>query len=203
MDFFVKAVEFCRRFDILLCHDAAYTQVSYEGYRPPSVLQVPGAKGIAIEFNTLSKSYNMAGWRSGVAVGHAETLAALLNIKTHADSGHFLPITEASVSALTGDQSWLAQRNAIYQKRRDVVIAALREMNFSPKVPQASLYVWCPLCDEVPSDQFVLQLLEEAHVALAPGTVFGSLGEGYVRISLVQPIERINDAMERIQAWSG
>ena len=199
MDFLIEAVDFCQRFKILLCHDAAYTQVAYGGYHPPSVLQVPGAKEIAIEFNTLSKSHNMAGWRTGIAVGQAKTVAALLHIKTHADSGHFLPITEASVSALTGDQSWLAQRNATYQERRDVVIAALHEMDFSPMVPQASLYVWCPLRDETRADQFVLQLLEEAHVSLAPGSVFGPLGGGYVRISLVQPVERIKEAMRRIR----
>ncbi|MBC8505342.1 MAG: aminotransferase class I/II-fold pyridoxal phosphate-dependent enzyme [Anaerolineales bacterium] len=199
LDFFVEAVDFCRQFNILLCHDAAYTQVTFNDCRAPSVLQIPGAKEIAIEFNTLSKSHNMAGWRSGVAVGQAEALAALLNIKTHADSGHFLPITEASVAALIGDQSWLAERNAIYQVRRDVVVSALRDMGFSHQVPEASLYVWCPLQDGTTADQFVLHLLENAHVSLAPGTVFGGYGEGFVRISLVQPVERITEAMERIR----
>ena len=199
LDFFIEAIDFCRRYNILLCHDAAYTQVTFNGYRAPSVLQVPEAQEIAIEFNTLSKSHNMAGWRSGVAVGQAEALSALLNIKTHADSGHFLPITEASVAALTGDHSWVIERNVIYQERRDVVISALREMGFSPQVPGASLYVWCPLPDLEPSDQFVLRLLEDAHVSMAPGTVFSPLGEGYVRISLVQPVDRIREAMERIR----
>ncbi len=198
--FFERAVDFCRRHNILLCHDAAYTQVTFDDSRAPSVLQVPGAKDTVIEFNTLSKSHNMAGWRSGVALGHKAALAALLHIKTHADSGHFLPVTEASVAALCGDQSWLSRRNAIYQERRDVLIAALREMGFNPRVPKASLFVWCPLPDGSSADQFVLQILDEAHVSLAPGTVFGSRGEGFVRISLVQPIDRITEAMKRVRS---
>ncbi|MBL7162804.1 MAG: aminotransferase class I/II-fold pyridoxal phosphate-dependent enzyme [Anaerolineales bacterium] len=201
LEFFAEALDFCRRFNILLCHDAAYTQVTFDDYQAPSLLQVPRAIELAVEFNTLSKSHNMAGWRSGVAVGQAEALAELLKIKSHADSGLFLPVTEASVAALTGGQSWLADRNAAYQERRDVVIAALREMGFSPQVPGASLYIWCPLPAASPSDQFVLRLLEDAHVSLAPGTVFGPRGEGFVRISLVQPIARIAEAMERIHLW--
>ncbi len=198
--FFELAVDFCQRNDILLCHDAAYIQVTFDDYLAPSVLQVSNAKEIAIEFNTLSKSHNMAGWRSGVAVGQAEALAALFKIKTLSDSGHFLPVTEASVAALTGDQSWLRSRNNAYRERRDIVINALQEMGFDPQVPGASLYIWCPLPDGFSADHFVLQLLEDVHVTLAPGTVFGARGEGFVRISLVQPVDRIKEAMERIRS---
>ncbi len=200
--FFKKAVDFCQRNQILLCHDAAYIQVMFDGNHAPSVLQVSDAKEIAVEFNTLSKSHNMAGWRSGVAVGQAEALAALLKIKTLADSGHFLPVTEASVAALTGDQSWLHSRNNVYQERRDIVITALLDMGFDPQVPGASLYIWCPLPDGFSADQFVLQMIEDVHVSIAPGTVFGARGEGFMRISLVQPIDRINEAMERIRSLS-
>ncbi|MBS1248503.1 MAG: LL-diaminopimelate aminotransferase [Chloroflexi bacterium] len=200
LDFFAEAVDFCRRLDILLCHDAPYAQITFDGYQAPSVLQVPGAGEVAIEFNTLSKSHNMAGWRSGVVVGQPQALCALLKLKSHADSGHFLPILEASTAALTGDQSWLVERNAIYQERRDVVVTALGEMGHAPRVPKASLYVWFPVLNDLPSEDFVLRLLEEAHLSLAPGTIFGPRGEGYVRLSLTQPIEKITEAMERMQA---
>ena len=200
LEFFAKAVEFCRRYQILLCHDAAYTQVTYDGYRAPSVLEVPGAAEVAVEFNTLSKSHNMAGWRVGVALGQPEAIAALLKLKTHTDSGHFLPVLEAATAALTGDQSWLADRNAVYRERRDLVVSALRDMGLNPTKPQASLYIWLPLPVGWDSaSDFVLAILEQAHVSLAPGTIFGPRGEGYVRISLVQPIEKLREALTRMK----
>jgi LL-diaminopimelate aminotransferase len=199
LEFFSQAVDFCRHYHILLCHDAAYTQVTFDGYRASSVLEVPGAAEVAIEFNTLSKSHNMAGWRVGVAVGQPKALAALLKLKTHADSGHFLPVLEAATAALTGDQSWLVERNLVYQERRDLVVTALREMGLNPGIPQASLYIWLPLPEDwTSSSEFVLTLLERAYVSLAPGTIFGPRGEGFVRISLVQPGERLAEAMERM-----
>ena len=201
LEFFVQAVDFCRRHNIVLCHDAAYTQVTFDGYRAPSVLEVPGAAEVAIEFNTLSKSHNMAGWRVGVAVGRPQALSALLKLKTHTDSGHFLPVLDAATEALTGDQSWLDERNQIYADRRDVVIRALREMGLSPQDVRASLYVWCPLPEGWDSSSdFVLALLEQAHVSLAPGKIFGSQGEGFVRISLVQPVDRLESAMSRMES---
>ena len=200
LEFFAQAVAFCRRHQILLCHDAAYTQVTFGGSYAPSVLEVPGADEVCIEFNTLSKSHNMAGWRVGVAVGNPGALKALLKLKTHADSGHFGPVSDAAVAAILGDQSWLDKRNVVYQERRDVVVAALRGMGFNPAEPQASLYVWCPLpAGWDSSSDFVLTLLERAHVSLAPGLIFGSQGEGFVRISLVQPVERLREAMQRVQ----
>ncbi len=200
LHYFTQAVDFCRRFDILLCHDAAYTQVTFNGYRAPSVLQAPGAIDVAVEFNTLSKSHNMAGWRSGVLAGKSETLTALLQLKSHADSGHFFAVHEASTAALNEDQTWIQARNAVYQERRDAVISALSEMGFAPQVPKASLYIWTPLPNSWDSNEFVLALLEAAHVSLAPGSIFGSHGEGFVRLSLTQPLERITEAMERIRS---
>jgi len=199
-EFFAQAVDFCRRHQILLCHDAAYTQVTFDDTYAPSLLEVPGADEVCIEFNTLSKSHNMAGWRVGVALGSPEALAALLKLKTHTDSGHFRPVMEAALAAMLGDQSWVEDRNAISQERRDLVVAALRGMGFNPLEPQASLYVWCPLPEGWDSSSdFALALLEQTYVSLAPGRVFGSRGEGFVRISLVQPVERLAQAMERIQ----
>jgi len=199
-DFFGEVVAFGRRHHILVCHDAAYTQVTFDGNYAPSILDIPGAAEVAVEFNTLSKSHNMAGWRVGAAVGNSEVLTALLKLKTHVDSGHFRPILDASVAALEGDQSWLDERNGIYQKRRDVIVTALREMGLNPLEPQASLYVWCPIPESWDSAQdFVLTLLEQAHISLAPGTIFGQRGEGFVRISLVQPIEYLAEAMQRMR----
>jgi len=202
-DFFSEVLEFARQHDILICHDAAYTQVTFGDSYAPSILEIPGAAEVAVEFNTLSKSHNMAGWRVGAALGNPQALAALLKLKTHADSGHFRPVLDAAVAAMQGDQSWLTARNACYRDRRDVVVTALQEMGLRPDVPQASLYVWCPLPESWDSAaDFVLTLLEQAHVSLAPGTIFGSHGEGFVRFSLVQPLERIREAMARIQAWN-
>ena len=199
--FFEDAVEYCRKHKILLCHDAAYTQVTFDGYTAPSILEIPGSMEVAVEFNTLSKSHNMAGWRLGTAVGQAEALSALLKLKTHADSGHFLPVLQAAVAAMAGDQTWLESRNAVYQERRDIVVAGFREMGFNPTNPQASLYIWCPVPDGRDSDSFVLELLEQAYVSLAPGSIFGSRGSRYLRLSLTQPKERIRQAIDRIQHW--
>jgi LL-diaminopimelate aminotransferase len=201
LEFFDEAVAFCRKHGILLCHDAAYSQVTFDGYRAPSVLQVPGAAEVAVEFNTLSKSHNMAGWRVGAALGHRGALDALLKLKTHADSGHFLGITQAAVAALAGDQTWLEDRNLVYQERRDLVISTLQEMGFDPGHSQASLYVWFPTPSGWDSDSFVLDLLERVHLSLAPGSIFGPGGANYVRISLTQPLDRIKAAMARLQDW--
>jgi len=204
LEFFTQAIDFCRLHKIVLCHDAAYTQVTFDGYRAPSVLEVAGASEVAIEFNTLSKSHNMAGWRIGVASGQTQALAELFKLKTHTDSGQFLPILEAATAALTGDQSWLDERNQIYANRRDVVVHALQEIGLNPEIPHASLYVWCPLPkDWNSSSDFVLTLLDQAHVSLAPGMIFGPRGEGFVRISLVQPLARLTQAMDRMNAWIG
>ena len=142
----------------------------------------------------------MAGWRVGAVLGNADALAALLKLKTHTDSGHFGPIMEASVAAMLGDQSWLKERNRIYQDRRDIVIKALREIGIKVKEPQASLYVWCPLPKGwASSDDLALTLLEQAQVSMTPGPIFGPGGEGFLRISIVQPADRLERAMERIQ----
>ena len=201
LDFFQQAVEFCRQYDILLCHDAAYLQVTFDGYQAPSVLQVPGASEVTVEFYSLSKVYNMAGWRVGFAAGKKQAVAALLKIKTHADSGHFLPVIEAATSALTGDQSWVEERNILYQERRDVLVKGLRKMGLEPNMPEAAIYVWCPVPGGSDSIGFVLSLLENTGVSMAPGVVFGPRGEGFVRVSLTQPKARVEEALSRMEGW--
>ncbi len=202
-DFLEQTVEFAREHKLLLCHDAAYTQVTFDGYRAPSLLSVAGAREVAVEFNSLSKSHNMAGWRMGAALGHPEALRALHQVKANVDSGHFLPVMQAAVAAMTGDQSWLAQRNTIYQQRRDVVVQALQRVGVSCAVPQASLYVWLSAPSGWESEAFASLLLDKASVSLTPGTVFGSHGEGYLRLSITQPQERIDQAMERVEKVVG
>jgi LL-diaminopimelate aminotransferase len=199
--FFTRAVAFAREYGLLLCHDAAYAQVTYDGFKAPSLLQAPGARQLAVEFNTLSKSHNMAGWRVGAAVGEAQALSSLYALKTNVDSGHFLPVWEAAVVALTGDQSWLLERNQVYQRRRDRLIQALHTLGLPAAIPCASLYIWCPVPAGWNCADFALDLLESAHVSLTPGTVFGPGGEGYVRLSLTAPEERLAEAMDRLANW--
>jgi LL-diaminopimelate aminotransferase len=200
LDFFSEAVAFAQQHGILICQDAAYTQVLFDGVYAPSILEISGAADVAVEFNTLSKSHNMAGWRMGAALGNSAAITTLLKLKTHADSGHFRPVLDAGVTALLGDQTWLSERNKIYQERRDIIVNGLQDFGLFPDIPQASLYVWCALPEGwTSSSDFVLTLLEESHVSLAPGTIFGTRGEGFVRISLVQSADRLKKAMERIK----
>jgi LL-diaminopimelate aminotransferase len=199
--FFEGAVAFARQHDLLLCHDAAYIQVTFDGFQAPSVLEVEGSKEVAVEFNTLSKSHNMAGWRTGVAVGNHIALEALYRLKTHADSGHFLPVHEAAIEAMTGDQSFIGPRNEIYQRRRDIVVEALEELGVAFERPKGAMYVWCACPDDWNSADYAMALLEEAGVGLAPGVMFGEAGEGYSRISLCVPEDRLQEAMARLQAW--
>jgi LL-diaminopimelate aminotransferase len=201
LEFFARSVELAREYGFLLCHDGAYMQVAFDGEQPPSLLQAPGAKDVAVEFNTLSKSHNMAGWRTGALLGNSQAVRALYTLKTNADSSHFLPIFEASTAALTGDQSWLSERNEIYRQRRDVVVAGLQRIGLAVPAPRASLYIWAPIPSGWGSVDFATAALEQARVSLTPGTVFGPGGEGFVRISITAPIERVQQAMDRLGYW--
>ncbi len=201
LEFFAQAVDFAQEYGILLCHDAAYTQITYNGYQAPSLLQVPGAKDVAVEFNTLSKSHNMAGWRVGAALGNPAVLRTLYKLKTNVDSSHFLPVMEAATTAMTGDQSWLVERNDVYRQRRDLVVRTLSILGLTPTNANASLYVWCNIPAGGNASDFANRLLDEVYISVTPGTVFGAQGEGYVRLSLTSPLERIEAAMVRLTDW--
>lgn len=201
LGFLAEAAEFARAHGILLCHDAAYTQVNLNGHVYPSLLQVPGAGKATVELNSLSKSHNMAGWRLGVAVGNPVALEKLMGIKAEADNGHFLAITDAAVEALTGNQTWIGARNAAYRERAEVVVRGLGETGIAADMPKATLYVWGRLPEGQPSKAFVEQFLGEAGVAVTPGDVFGARGEGCIRVSLGAPLERIAEAMDRLRRW--
>lgn len=202
LSFFDKAVAFARENEVLICHDAPYTEVCFDGYAADSILQVPGARKVAIEFNSLSKAYNMAGWRVGMAVGNEAALDALYTLKTQMDTSQFLGILEAGEAALRSDQSWLEGRNAVYGERRDLILGAIPEIGLRADKPKASLYVWAALPEGVESAMdFCGRMLEEVHVSMTPGVAFGEAGEGYVRISLGSPTARVAEAMNRIAAW--
>jgi len=200
MSFLEDAVEFALRHDVLICHDAPYCEICFGAYRAPSLLEVPGAKDVVVEFNSLSKSHNMAGWRVGMAVGNATVIAALLQVKSNVDSGIFRPVQDAAVAALEGDQGWIQERNEIYGQRLDLILAALAEIGIRAERPQASLYIWAETPDAYDSASFADLLLVQAGVSVTPGTVFGEHGEGYFRISLGQDTRRIEQALDRLTA---
>ena len=201
-EFFEKVVAFATKHHILVAHDAPYVDVCFDNYKAPSILQVPGAKSIAVEFNSLSKIYNMAGWRVGVAVGNPEIIRLLKIYKSQLDSSHFKPIMFAAEAALLGDQNWIFNRNQIYQQRRDIIVGTLLKLGFSLEIPKASLYVWARIPDSYQdSVSFCDSLLRESGVSVTPGVVYGNSGEGYIRISLVTPCDRLMEALQRIKNW--
>lgn len=202
LSFFEKVVEFAKEYQIVIAHDAPYVDVCFDDYIAPSILQVSGAKEVAVEFNSLSKTYNMAGWRVGVAVGNHEVVRLLRTYKSQLDSSHFTPIMLAAESALLDDQTWIHGRNKVYQRRRDLIVKTLQELGFEIEIPKASLYVWARLPKQwQDSISFCDRLLRETGVSITPGIVYGPSGAGYIRISLVTPVERLIDAMLRLKEW--
>jgi len=200
--FLEKAVEFGRKNGIVIAHDAPYVDICFDGYVAPSLMQVPGAREVGVEFNSLSKAYNMGGWRLGMVVGNAQIINYLFTFKSQSDTSHFGPIMDAGVAALTGDQSWLEERNDIYKYRRDIVLTNLRKAGFAVDTPPAAIYVWAHLPPGyTDSMDFCTRLLEDTGVSTTPGIVFGQFGEGYLRISLGTPTNRIKEAMERVSNW--
>jgi LL-diaminopimelate aminotransferase len=202
LEFFEEAVAFAKEHGLLICHDAAYVDITYDGYVAPSILQVPGAKEVAIEFGSLSKPFAMTGWRIGWAVGNPEAVRLLATVKDNIDSGIFRPIQRAGAKAL---QLWCQDPSIIrpvvdtYQRRRDFVLKALREAGIQASTPKGSLYIWAPIPEGFSNSQeFATFLLERAHVAVTPGGGYGPAGEGYFRISLTYPDSVIAEAMERI-----
>lgn len=193
-----EAVAFSRAHDVRLLHDAAYCEITFDGYVAPSVLQVPGAKDVALEFGSTSKSYNMTGWRIGWAVGSPEAIEALGVVKTNLDSGPFTAVQRAAIAALEGPQEHLDELRATYQRRRDLVVGTLNELGWSLKPPLGSCYVWAPVPEGETSVGFADRLLDDVGVFVAPGNGYGDLGEGYVRFSLTVPDDRLSEAMERI-----
>lgn len=200
--FFAEVVEFARANDILVVHDASYTETAYEGYRPPSFLETPGAKDVGIEVFSLSKGYNMTGWRAAAVVGNAQAINTYWRLKTNIDSGNFEAVQLAAVEALsTNTDAAVAEMNAIYERRRDLVCDALAAIGVDVKRPKATIYIWAP----VPSGfataaDYCQHVLEESAVVISPGGAYGASGEGFFRISLTTPDERLTEAVDRLRS---
>jgi LL-diaminopimelate aminotransferase len=200
--FFAAVVEFAQRYGLIVCHDAAYSEICFEDYNPPSFLEVAGAKEVGVEFHSLSKTYNMTGWRLGFAVGNREVIAGLGKAKTNIDSGVFQAIQWAGIEALAGDQSDVEQMRTIYQKRRDIMVAGLRAMGLEVTPPKATFYLWFKVPSGHNSTSFASIVLDEAGVVLTPGNGFGEAGEGYVRLALTVSEARLEEAVARLQRIS-
>lgn len=194
--FYKEVVDFAREHNLVVVSDNAYSEIAYDGYRAPSFLETEGAMDVGIEMHSLSKTYNMTGWRIGMAVGNPEILSGLGRVKTNVDSGVFNAVQHAAITALTGPQDCVKEACAIYEERRDVLIAGLRDLGFDVPSPKATFYVWLPVDDCM---SFAAKLLDEAGIVATPGVGFGSSGEGYVRFAITRPVARIKEAIERMR----
>jgi len=202
--FFEEVVEFARRYDILVCHDAAYSEIYFDpGNRPLSFLEVEGAKDVGIEFHSVSKTYNMTGWRIGWAAGNARAIETLGRFKSNVDSGVFQAIQYAAIAALRGPQDCVEEMRQVYRERRDVVLEGLRKMGWKIEGPPATIYFWAPVPRGFNSSEFAELVLEKADVVITPGIGYGKAGDGYFRIALTQEKERIKEALERMAASLG
>ena len=201
LDFFNKLVKFAQQNNLAVCHDAPYTEVAFDGYRPVSFMQADGAREVGIEFHSLSKSYNMTGWRIGMAVGNEMMVNALKTVKSNMDSGIPQAIQYAAIEALTGPQDCIQEHNAIYQRRRDLVVDMLRSIGLEAEPPKASLYVWAKVPEGYTSVDFANDLLEQVGVVVTPGVGYGKNGEGYVRLSLTIPDAGVVKGLSRLAGW--
>jgi alanine-synthesizing transaminase len=200
--FFTRVVELAKQHDILVVHDLAYADITFDGYRAPSIMQVPGARDVAVEFFTMSKSYNMAGWRIGFMVGNRELVAALARIKSYHDYGSFTPVQVACIAALEGPQDCVAEIVAQYASRRDVMVKGFNEIGWAVNKPMASMYIWAripPAYAALRSLEFAKKLLNEARIAVSPGIGFGDYGDDYVRIALIENEQRCRQALRGIR----
>jgi LL-diaminopimelate aminotransferase len=198
LDFYGRVVAFAKKHNLIVVSDAAYTEISYDGYQAPSFLQAPGAMEVGIEFHSLSKTYNMTGWRLGFAVGNAELVGGLGSVKSQIDSGAFDAVQLAGITALTADQACVEAAKAMYQERRDILVAGLRGLGLDVQPPKASFYVWCPTPKGMPSAEFTKILLNQAGIVSTPGVGFGQPGEGFVRFALTVDKARMAEAVQRL-----
>ena len=200
-EFYRKLVNWAREFDVWVLSDNPYMDISFDGYRPPSFLSVPGAKEVGVELNSMSKLFNCCGWRVGMLLGNREIIEGMAKLKSQADRGIFYPLQASATAALTGPTDWIDARNRIFAERRDVVYNAWTKMGLEMMKPQATFYCWGKIPDGYKSRDFSMKLLEEQNVWMIPGSTYGERGEGYVRISNAQPEERLTEAMERIERF--
>lgn len=199
LEFFEELVDYCREYDILLCHDHAYSEMAYDGYKPPSLLQVKGAKEVSIEFHSLSKSYNMTGWRVGFVVGNALGIQGLSQVKSNVDSGVFKAIQRAAAASFKTTQEELQEVMSVYQNRRDILVEGLKSLGWPIEAPKATLYVWVPVPDGYSSTEFVSLLLDKCGIIAPPGNGYGAAGEGFFRIALTVPDTQMHEAIQRMK----
>jgi LL-diaminopimelate aminotransferase len=197
--FFERVVEFAREHEILVVHDSAYSETTYDGYVAPSFLATPGARAVGVEVFSLSKGYNMTGWRCAAILGNADAIQTYWRLKTNIDSGLFEAVQLAGAAALSGPSQPLEEMNAVYLRRRDLVVAALRDVGVEVTPPKGTIYVWAPVPEGHTSTSFAELVLEEAAVVVSPGSMYGPSGEGFFRISLTTPDDRIEEAVERMR----
>jgi len=202
LEFFERIIALAKKHDILVVHDLAYADITFEDYKAPSIMQVPGARDVAVEFFTMSKSYNMAGWRIGFMVGNKELVHALARMKSYHDYGTFAPIQIASIVALEGPQDCVEEVRLKYQKRRDVVVKGLHDIGWMVENPKASMYVWAKIPEfyaKLGSLEFAKKLLQDAKIAVSPGIGFGDYGDDHVRIALIENEHRLRQAVRGIR----
>jgi LL-diaminopimelate aminotransferase len=195
---FERAVRFGHETQTLIVHDMAYAELAFDGFKPTSLLEIPGAKELGLEFHTFSKTFSMAGWRCGFVVGNAQMIAALTKVKSNMDYGLFPAVQDAAIAALNLPEHYVSETIQMYKDRRDVVVDGLNAIGFDVKRPRATMYVWVPVPKGFTSASFASRLIEETGVVVTPGTAFGTFGEGHVRISLIQPPDRLREAIARI-----
>lgn len=202
-DFFKYAIAWAKKHEVIIAHDLAYSDVCFDGYQAPSILEIDGSREVAIEFNSLSKTFNMTGWRVGMAVGNAEVIEVLRRVKSNLDSGIPQAIQQMAIAALDGPRDEISRHNQIYQSRRDRVIEVLRELGLHVDPPRASLYVWARLPKtEHSSAEYAQRLVEETGVVVTPGASYGNAGEGYIRISLTIADDRLEEALQRLRTFA-
>ncbi len=201
LDFFNRTVEFARQHDLLICHDGPYSEVTFDGYQAVSFMQAKGAREVGVEFHSLSKTYNMTGWRIGMVVGNAAMIDALKRVKSNLDSGIPQAIQYAAIEALSGPQDCIQEHNTIYQRRRDLVVNALNKIGIEAKPPKASLYVWAKVPEGYNSVSFATDLLEQVGVVVTPGIGYGKSGEGYIRLSLTIDDASLKKGLSRLVGW--
>ena len=197
LDYLQRVVQRCHDLDILLVYDNAYSEMGFDGYVPPSIFEIDGARDVAIEFHSLSKTYNMTGWRCAWACGRPEVIATLTKVKSYVDTGAFMAVQQAGVAAIESWADFVPGNVAVFQARRDAAVAAFRDVGFSCEVPKATMYLWIPLPDGIASQEFADRLLDDEGVVVMPGTGFGKGGEGFFRISFIAPAERMREAADR------
>ncbi len=201
--FYKEIVAFAKQYNILVCHDAAYSEISFDGYKPISFMQVPGAKDVGIEFHSVSKTFNMTGWRIGWAVGHPDVVDALGRLKSNVDSGQFQAVQYAAIKGLTGPNDFIDKMCGVYQERRDILVDALNEMGWKLAKPKGTFYVWAPVPKGYSSESFAEAVLDKTGIVITPGTGYGAEGAGYFRIALTVPKDRMLDAVDRLKKSFG